>query len=74
MKLFKALSNSIKNLLGVLDNLTEGTNELSLMFKDVCVSARQEQALEAVADLKALAEEIGVSPADITKMQKAVAA
>ena len=46
MKLWKAFTNSMINLLSVLDNFTEGTNELSLMYKDACHSARQEQALE----------------------------
>lgn len=69
MKLFKALSNSIRNLLGVLDNVTEGFNQLSLMFKDVATSARQEQAFEALSDLKALATSSGLSEDDITKLQ-----
>mgnify|MGYP004129141651 CR=1 FL=1 len=51
MKLWKAFTNSMINLLSVLDNFTEGTNELSLMYKDACHSARQEQALEAQHEL-----------------------
>ena len=72
MKLFKALSNSIRNILAVLDNITEGGNQLSLMFKDVCLSARQEQALESLADLKALAVSTGLEEDDIKKMQAAL--
>ena len=72
MKLWKAISNSIANLLAVLDNFTQGTNELSLMYKDVCRSAREEQALESLRDLAALAEASGIPPADIKKMQAAL--
>ncbi len=68
MKLFKALSNSIRNMLAVLDNLTQGTNELSLMYRDVCKSARQEQALESLNDLKKLEQESGLSEDDIVKL------
>lgn len=69
MKLWKALSNSLSNLLAVLDNFAEGTNELSLMYKDVCHSARQEQALEALSDLKKLEQASGLSEDNITKLQ-----
>jgi len=33
MKLWKAISKSITNLLAVLYNFTEGPNELSIMYK-----------------------------------------
>ncbi len=68
MKLWKAFSNSMTNLLAVLDNFTQGTNELSLMYKDACHSARQEQALEAMRDLKALATSTGIPQEDIAKL------
>ena len=69
MKLWKALSNSLTNLLAVLDNFTQGTNELSLMYKDVCHSARQEQALESLNNFKQLSASTGLSEDNITKMQ-----
>jgi len=72
MKLWKALSNSLTNLLAVLDNFTQGTNELSLMYKDVCHSARQEQALEAHDNLKQLAKSSGLSEEGFTKLQAAM--
>jgi hypothetical protein len=72
MKLWKALSKSLTNLLAVLDNFTEGTNELSLMYKDACHSARQEQALEALSDLKELAKTTGASEDVVTKLQAAL--
>lgn len=72
MKLFKALSQSIINLLDVINNITQGTNELSLMYKDVCTSARQEQALESLADLTALAEKTGISQDDLKTLQAAM--
>ncbi|WP_046020254.1 hypothetical protein [Magnetospira sp. QH-2] len=52
MKLWKAFTNSMINLLSVLDNFTEGTNELSLMYRDACQSARKEQALEVAHELE----------------------
>jgi hypothetical protein len=61
MKLFKALSQSIINLLAVVDNTTEGANQLSIMFKEVCVSARKEQSIESLNDLKALATKHGLT-------------
>ncbi len=69
MKLWKAISKSITNLLAVIDNFTEGTNELSIMYKEACHSARQEQALEAQHDLKQLAKEFGTSDEVVTKLQ-----
>ena len=72
MKLWKALSSSLTNLLAVLDNITQGTNELSLMYRDVCQSARQEQALESLNDLKKLAQASGLSEDDIANMQAAL--
>lgn len=72
MKLFKSISNTIRNILGVIDNITMGTNELSLMYKDVCRSAREEQALESLNDLKALAKASGLKEADIAAMQAAL--
>jgi hypothetical protein len=72
MKLWKAISSSITNLLKVLDNFTDGTNELSLIYKDACRTARQEQALESLNDLKQLAISTGQSEEDIAKMQAAL--
>ena len=72
MKLWKALSSSLTNLLAVLDNITQGTNELSLMYRDVCQSARQEQALESLNDLKKLAQASGLSEDDTAAMQAAL--
>ena len=69
MKLWKAISSSISNLLKVLDNITEGTNELSLMYKDACHSARQEQALEAIKDFNQLVKSSDLSEENITKLQ-----
>jgi hypothetical protein len=69
MKLWKAFSKSLTNLLAVLDNFTDGTNELSLMYKDACHSARQEQALEALSDLNQLAKSTGASEEVVTKLQ-----
>ena len=69
MKLWKAISSSIANLLKVLDNITEGTNELSLMYKDACHSARQEQALEAIKDFNQLVKSSDLSEENITKLQ-----
>lgn len=69
MKLWKAISKSITNLLNVLDNFTEGTNELSMMYKDACHSARQEQALEALNDFKQLAKSSDLTEENITKLQ-----
>ena len=54
MKLWKAFTNSMLNLLAVIDNFTEGTNELSIMYKEACHSAREEQALESANDIKQL--------------------
>ncbi len=68
MKLWKAISKSITNLLAVLDNFTEGTNELSIMYKEACHSARQEQALESLSDLKKLEQASGLSEDDIVKL------
>lgn len=68
MKLWKAISKSITNLLAVLDNFTEGTNELSLMYKDGCHAARQEQALEALNDLKKLEQSSGLSEQGLSKI------
>jgi hypothetical protein len=72
MKLWKAISSSITNLLKVLDNFTDGTNELSLIYKDACRTARQEQALESLNDLKQLALSTGLSEEEIAKMQAAL--
>jgi hypothetical protein len=69
MKLWKALSKSLTNLLAVLDNFTDGTNELSLMYKDACHSARQEQALEALSDLNKLAKSTGATDEVVAKLQ-----
>ena len=69
MKLWKAISKSITNLLAVLDNFTDGTNELSLMYKDACHSARQEQALESQNDLKQQAKSYGLPEENIAKLQ-----
>lgn len=69
MKLWKAISKSITNLLAVIDNFTEGTNELSIMYKEACHSARQEQAIEAQHDLKQLAKDFGASDEVVTKLQ-----
>ena len=69
MKLWKAISSSISNLLKVLDNITEGTNELSLMYIDACHSARQEQALEAIKDFNQLVKSSDLSEENITKLQ-----
>ena len=69
MKLWKALSKSLTNLLAVLDNFTDGTNELSLMYKDACHSARQEQALEALSDLNQLAKSTGATDEVVAKLQ-----
>ncbi len=69
MKLWKAFSNSMTNLLAVLDNFTQGTNELSLMYKDACHTARQEQALEAMTDIKKLEQASGLSEDNISKLQ-----
>jgi len=68
MKLWKALSNSLSNLLAILDNFTQGTNELPLMYKDVCQSARQEQALVSLYDFKQLAASTGMSEQDLAKL------
>jgi|TARA_R110002096_G_scaffold58499_1_gene147316 hypothetical protein len=72
MKLFKAISNSIKNLLGVVDNALLGANNLSLIWVDVTDAARKEQALESLNDFKQLATECGMSEADLKKMQAAL--
>lgn len=69
MKIFKAISKSITNLLAVLDNLLDGSNELSIIYKEACYSARQEQALEALSDLKKLEQDSGLSETDIVKLQ-----
>jgi len=69
MKLWKAFSKSLTNLLAVLDNFTDGTNELSLMYKDACHSARQEQALEALSDLNQLAKSTGATDEVVAKLQ-----
>ena len=72
MKLWKAFSNSMTNLLAVLDNFTQGTNELSLMYKDACHTARQEQALEAMTDIKKLEQASGLSEDNISKLQASI--
>lgn len=72
MKLWKAISKSITNLLAVIDNFTEGTNELSIMYKEACHAARQEQALEAQHDLKQLAKVTGASDEVVTKLQASI--
>ena len=69
MKLWKAFSNSMMNLLKVLDNFTEGTNELSMIYRDACHTARQEQALEAAHELKQVAKATGASDEVVTKLQ-----
>jgi hypothetical protein len=71
MKLWKAFSKSLTNLLAVLDNFTDGTNELSLMYKDACHSARQEQALEALSEFKELAKSSDLAEAEIAKIRSA---
>ncbi len=69
MKLWKAFANSMMNLLKVLDNFTEGTNEISIIYKDACRTARQEQALEAMHELKQVAKATGASDEVVTKLQ-----
>ena len=69
MKLWKAISQSITNLLAVIDNFTAGTNELSIMYMEACQAARQEQALEAAHDLKQIAKATGASEDVVTKLQ-----
>ncbi|MDA8637952.1 hypothetical protein N9L49_04995 [Rhodospirillales bacterium] len=71
MKLWKAISKSITNLLAVLDNFSEGTNELSIMYKEACYTARQEQAIESLSDLKKVEQDSGLSENDIVKLQAA---
>ena len=71
MKLWKAFSKSLTNLLAVLDNFTDGTNEPSLMEKDACHSARQEQALEALSEFKELAKSSDLAEAEIAKIRSA---
>ena len=54
MKVWKDLSNSIRSILAVINHITAGLDELSLMFKDTCTAARLEQQLEAKAELTKL--------------------
>jgi len=74
MKLFKSVSNTIRNLLSMLDTIVDGTNELALTYRDICRQTRQEQALESLADVKALAKAAGVTDAELRKVQAAIAA
>ena len=69
MKLWKAFTNSMLNLLAVLDNLTEGTSELSLIYKDACHAARKEQQLEAISEFKKLAKSSDLTEAEIAKVR-----
>ena len=69
MKLWKAFTNSMINLLHVLDNFTEGTNELSIMYKEACHSARQEQAIEAKNDLNQLIGASNLTDDEIAKLR-----
>ena len=72
MKLWKAISNSLSNLLAVLENITQGTKELSLIYKDACNTARQEQALESNDNFKQLAKSSGLSEEGLTKIRLAM--
>jgi hypothetical protein len=69
MKLWKAFTNSMINLLKVLDNFTDGTNELSIMYREACYAARREQAIEAHSDLKNLAKSLNLSDDEIAQMR-----
>lgn len=72
MKLRKAFTNSMLNLLAVLDNLAEGTNELSLIYKDACHAARKEQQLKVMSKFNKLAGSSDLSDAEIAKVRSAV--
>lgn len=67
MKLWKAFTNSMLNLLSVLDNFTEGTNELSLMYREACYAARREQEIEAKSDFNQMIESSSLSEDEIRK-------
>ena len=69
MKLWKAFTNSMINLLHVLDNFTEGTNELSIMYKEACHAARQEQAIETKNDLNQLIGASNLTEDEIAKLR-----
>lgn len=69
MKLWKAFTNSMINLLHVLDNFTEGTNELSIMYKEACHAARQEQEIEAKSELNKLIGESNLTEDEIAKLR-----
>lgn len=68
MRLWKAFSNSMINLLKVLDNFTDGTNELSIMYKEACYAARKEQAIEAQHDFNELIKSSGLTEDEISRL------
>lgn len=72
MKIFKAAAKSIINVFGMLDNVTEGLNELAIMFKQIAVSARQEQALESIVDIKAQAKAAGLTVKEVEALQASI--
>tara|TARA_B100000965_G_scaffold381828_2_gene379642 strand:+ start:6907 stop:7122 length:216 start_codon:yes stop_codon:yes gene_type:complete len=69
MRLWKAFSVSMINLLQVLDNLTDGTNELSIMYREACIAARKEQEIEAKNDLNKLIGSSNLSEDEIAKLR-----
>ena len=69
MKLWKAFTNSMINLLHVLDNFTEGTNELSVMYREACVAARKEQEIEAKGELNQLIGASSLTEDEIAKLR-----
>ncbi|MEQ8505148.1 MAG: hypothetical protein RIB80_07460 [Rhodospirillales bacterium] len=69
MRLWKAFSASMINLLQVLDNLTDGTNELSIMYREACIAARKEQEIEAKNDLNKLIGSSNLSEDEIAKLR-----
>jgi|GEM_PF-2144214 len=69
MKLWKAFTNSMINLLHVLDNFTEGTNELSKMYREACFAARQEQEIEAKSELNRLIGSSNLTDEEIAKLR-----
>jgi len=67
--LWKKISASIAAMFNVVDNITEGVEELSLIFKDGCRQARVEQRLDALVELKKAADEQKLSIEELEKVQ-----
>ena len=72
MKLFKAISNSICNTLGILDDVIDGSRNVSKIYADATANIRHEYAIEAFKDNKELAKKFDLSEEDIRAIQQSL--